>query len=186
MQSLSMHKLPPAPLNRKTLLTWLDEAGLETQTHDHPAFFTVEEGAAFKAELRASGVTGGNTKNLFLKDKKGRHFLLTALEDTEVNLKQLHKLLGAQGRFSFGRAEQMEDYLGVSPGSVTAFGILNDREGKVTFALDSRAAQMEHLLCHPLTNEASTRIATADLLSVANHGDHPAMVVDLSADPDSV
>ncbi|MEL6751659.1 MAG: prolyl-tRNA synthetase associated domain-containing protein [Pseudomonadota bacterium] len=179
-----MHKLPDAPMNRATLLEWLDASGIETTTYDHPAFFTVEEGAAFKAGLKADGVTGGNTKNLFLKDKKGRHFLLTALEDTEIDLKQVHRLLGGQGRVSFGRAEQMEAWLGVSPGSVTALGVVNDREGNITFALDSRAAQCEHLFCHPLTNEASTRIAVADLLKVAEASGHPATVVDLSATAD--
>lgn len=174
------------PLNKPQLLKWLDENGIETTTYEHPAFFTVEEGAAFKQELRDSGITGGNTKNLFLKDKKGRHFLLTALEDTEIDLKQLHKLLGAQGRFSFGRAEQMEEYLGVVPGSVTAFGVLNDRDNKVTFALDARAVEQRHLFCHPLTNEASTRIATADLINLAKVADHSPIVVDLSQIPGDV
>ncbi len=179
-----MQNLPSAPVDRQTLLNWLSTNDIAVETFDHPAFFTVEEGAAFKAGLTAQGITGGNTKNLFLKDKKGRHFLLTAQEDTDIDLKRIHRLLGGQGRVSFGRAEQMEAWLSVSPGSVTAFGILNDRDNNVTFAIDARLLENDHIFCHPMTNEATIRIGREDLLTVARHAGHDPLIVDLSATPD--
>ncbi len=179
-----MQNLPSAPVDRQTLIDWLLANDIVVETFDHPAFFTVEEGASFKADLSARGITGGNTKNLFLKDKKGRHFLLTAQEDTDIDLKQVHRLLGGQGRVSFGRAEQMEAWLGVSPGSVTAFGILNDRSDNITFAIDARLLENDHIFCHPMTNEATTRIRRDDLLAIARHAGHDPLIVDLSETPD--
>ncbi len=176
-----MQNLPSAPVGRENLLEWLSANNITVETYDHPAFFTVEEGAAFKADLTARGITGANTKNLFLKDKKGRHFLLTAQENTQIDLKQIHRLLGGQGRMSFGRAEQMQEWLGVSPGSVTAFGILNDRDDNITFAIDTRLLENDHIFCHPMTNEASTRIRRDDLLAIARHAGHDPMIVDLRA-----
>ena len=107
-----------------------------------------------------------------MKDKKSRYFLLTAQEDTEIDLKTLHKLLGAQGRFSFGKADKLLEYLGVTPGAVTAFGIINDRSGDVTFAIDKRLLEHEKINCHPLTNEATTTIARDDLLAFAKTCGH--------------
>ncbi len=179
-----MQNLPTRPVDRKGLLDWLAANEIAVETFDHSAFFTVEAGAAFKADLAAQGIAGGNTKNLFLKDKKGRHFLLTAQEDTQIDLKQIHRLLGAQGRVSFGRPEQMQQWLGVTPGSVTAFGILNDLDKNVTFAVDARLLANEHVFCHPMTNEATTRIGRDDLLAIARHAGHDPLIVDLSASAD--
>ncbi len=170
-----MTDLPAAPATRETLLDFLRQLGFETTTIDHPALFTVAESKDLRGELE-----GGHTKNLFLKDKKSRYFLLTAQEDTEIDLKTLHKLLGAQGRFSFGKADKMEEYLGVTPGAVTAFGIVNDRGKEVTFAIDKRLLEHQKINCHPLLNTATTTIACDDLLTFAKVCDHAPMIVDLS------
>ena len=102
---------------------------------------------------------GGHTKNLFLKDKKGALFLVTALEDAVIELKSLHRLLGACGRFSFGSAELMRETLGIEPGAVTPLAAMNDTERRVTVVLD--AALMRHAIinCHPLVNTMTTSIA---------------------------
>lgn len=169
-----MTDLPALPVTRQTLLSFLEQAGFETSTQDHPALFTVDDSQKLRGDLE-----GGHTKNLFLKDKKGNYFLLTAQEDSTVNLKTLHKLLGGSSRFSFGSAEMMQELLGVTPGAVTAFGIINDREGKVRFAIDQRLMQHEKLNCHPLTNEATTTLLREDLLTFARLCNHEPMVVDL-------
>lgn len=169
--------LPPAPVNREALLSMLDNAGLETTTIDHPAVFTVNESKTLRGTIE-----GAHTKNLFLKDKKGQLFLLTAKEDSTVNLKTLHKLIGGSSRFSFGSAELMEDCLGVTPGSVTAFGIVNDRENRVKFVLDERLMAFDVINCHPLTNEATTSIARDDLLAFARLCHHEPLIVDLTQD----
>ena len=169
--------LPPAPVDRQALLSHLDDCGFETVTVEHPPLFTVTDSQNLRGELE-----GGHTKNLFLKDKKGNYFLLTAQEDSEVNLKTLHKLLGGSSRFSFGKPDKMEEFLGVTPGAVTAFGIINDRDGNVTFAVDQRLLQHDKINCHPLVNTATTTIFRDDLLTFAAACGHEPKIVDLDTE----
>ncbi|MDA8870975.1 prolyl-tRNA synthetase associated domain-containing protein [Rhizobiaceae bacterium] len=165
-----------APLDRAALERLLEQRGIAFETVEHAPMFTVEDGADIKAAMR-----GAHTKNLFVKDKKGRHFLLTARADADIDLKGLHRLLGGQGRVSFGRTEQMEDYLGVVPGSVTAFAVLNDAAGAVTFAVDAGLLEADVWCCHPMTNTATTMIARDDLLTLVREAGHDPLVVDLEA-----
>jgi Ala-tRNA(Pro) deacylase len=169
--------LPAAPVGRDALLSYLEGCGFDAKTVDHPPLFTVEDSQKLRGEIE-----GGHTKNLFLKDKKGNYFLLTAQEDSQVNLKTLHKLLGGSSRFSFGSAEKMEEFLGVTPGAVTAFGIINDRDGALTFALDQRLLEQDKINCHPLVNTATTTLACQDLLKFAEACDHKPIIVDLAAE----
>src|SRR5262249_8198280 len=108
-------------------------------------------------------IQGAHTKNLFLKDKKGALYLVVALEDGAIELKSLHRQLGASGRFSFGSADLMRETLGIEPGSVTPFAAINDTARRVTVILD--AAMMAHatLNFHPLRNTMTTSIARDDL-----------------------
>ncbi len=103
------------------LFAALDRLGIAHPTVKHPPLFTVEQ----SRELRGQ-IPGGHTKNLFLRDKKGALFLVVALEDAVIDLKGLHRVLGATGRFSFGSADLLREVWGVSPGSVTPFGAIND------------------------------------------------------------
>ena len=112
--------------------------------------FTVEE----VARRCAARSPAGHTKNLFLRDKKGALFLVVAPEDAAIELKSLHRLLGASGRFSFGSAELMRETLGVEPGSVTPFAAINDTAGRVTVVLDAAMMAHEVLNFHPLANTA--------------------------------
>ena len=112
---------PLMPASPDDLFAYLDTLGIAHKTVSHPPVFTVEEGR----ELRGA-IPGGHTKNLFLRDKKGTAFLVVALENAVIELKSLHRLLGASGRFSFGSAELMRELLGVEPGSVTPFAAIND------------------------------------------------------------
>ena len=141
------------------LFAYLDTLGIPHKTVTHPAVFRVDE----SRELRGQ-ISGAHTKNLFLRDKKGTVFLVVALEDAAIELKSLHRRLGASGRFSFGSAELMRKLIGVEPGSVTPFAAINDKDSRVTVVLD--AAMMAHdvLNFHPLTNTGTTTIARADLV----------------------
>ncbi len=141
------------------LFAFLDRLGIRHASVRHPPLHTVEESQSLRGQI-----AGGHTKNLFLKDKRGVLFLVTTLEEAEIDLKSLHRRLGASGRFSFGSAEQMRATLGVEPGSVTPFGVLNDREASVTVVLD--AALMAHgtLNFHPLVNTMTTSIGRDDLV----------------------
>ena len=143
---------------RDDLLARLAELGIETTTHEHPPLHTVEESQALRGEI-----AGAHTKNLFLKDKKGVLWLITALEDTPIDLKTLHKQLGS-GRLSFGKPELMREVLGVEPGSVTAFTLINESARDVNFVLDEALLAYETLNFHPLVNTATTSIARQDFL----------------------
>jgi Ala-tRNA(Pro) deacylase len=151
------------------LFAYLDAVGIAYQTVTHPAVFTVEEARAFRGNA-----VGGHTKNLFLRDKKGALYLVVAPEDAAIELKSLHRLLGASGRFSFGSAELMRELLGVEPGAVTPFAVINDKTGRVAVILD--AAMMVHdvLNFHPLVNTGTTTISREGLLKFLEAtGHHP-------------
>jgi len=155
------------PASPDDLFAYLDSLGIAHQTVTHPAVFTVEEGR----ELRGA-VAGGHTKNLFLRDKKGVPYLVVASEDAAIELRALHRLLGASGRFSFGSAELMRELLGVEPGSVTPFAVINDKSRRVAVVLD--AAMMAHPLLnfHPLVNTGTTTISREGLVKFLESTGH--------------
>ena len=168
-----------APISPQDLVAALDKLGIETTRIDHEAVFTVAE----SKELRGA-ISGHHTKNLFLKDKKGRLFLVSALESTRIDLKRLHETLGASGRLSFGSAELLMEKLGVTPGSVTAFAVINDRAGDVTMVLDATLASGEDVNFHPLINTATLRVSRDDLLAFFRNTGHEPLIVDLPVPPD--
>ena len=141
--------------DRDSFRAWLEGNGLAHVTLDHPAVFRVGEGDDFKARL-----PGAHTKNLFLKDKKDRLWLISARQDTEIDLKRLHRVIGSD-RLSFGSAELMVETLGVTPGSVTAFALINDTDKRLTFVVDRRLWEAERVNFHPLTNTATTGVDQA-------------------------
>jgi Ala-tRNA(Pro) deacylase len=147
------------PATPDDLFAFLDRLGIPHPTVTHAPLFTVEESQALRGVI-----PGGHTKNLFLKDKKGALYLVTALEDAEIELKSLHRLLGASGRFSFGAAEQMREVLGIEPGAVTPFAAMNDTAQRVTVVLDQALMTHPVINCHPLRNIMTTSIARDDLV----------------------
>jgi Ala-tRNA(Pro) deacylase len=160
------------PATPSDLFTFLDRLGIAHRTVTHPALFTVEESRTLRGTI-----PGGHTKNLFLKDKKGTLFLVTALEDAVIELKSLHRLLGAGGRLSFGSADLMRETLGVEPGAVTPFAAMNDTDRRVSVVLDAAMMQHETLNSHPLVNTMTTSIARADLLRFLEATGHPPRIV---------
>ena len=146
------------PATEEDLFARFNALGIAHTTTRHRPVFTVEEGADLKAQM-----PGGHSKNLFLKDKRGALFLLCALGETAIDLNAVSKLLGA-GRFSFGSAERLKEYLGVEPGSVTIFALINDPERRVTLLLDEGLLAHDPVNFHPLKNDATTAISPADLL----------------------
>ena len=144
------------PFDRDRLLAWMTDQGLSHTTHHHPAVFRVEEGVELKASL-----PGAHTKNLFLKDKKGQLWLISACQDTVIDLKGLPRIIGSD-RLSFGSPERLQAALGVTPGSVTALGLINDPERRVRFVLDLALWEADVVNFHPLTNTATTAFAQTD------------------------
>ena len=160
-----------------TIATRLAELGIDTETVDHPAVFTVAESSKLEREL-----PGGHTKNLFLKDKKGRLFLVVALGHAHIDLKSLHKTLACD-RLSFGRPELLLEVLGVPAGSVTPFALINDTAHRVTVILDADMMRHDRLNYHPLENTATTNIAREDLLKfIRSCGHEPRILAVAQAD----
>lgn len=166
----------PVPKTETELFTFLAGLGIEVTTTRHPPLFTVADSQVLRGEI-----AGGHTKNLFLKDKKDRFFLVTVGEEAVVDLKQIHHLIGASGRVSFGKPEMLMELLGVVPGAVTVFGLINDTGRRVTVVLDAALMDNEIVNAHPLTNEATTSIAAADLLGFIRATGHEPAVLKVSA-----
>ena len=161
---------------RADLIAFLDAHGVDHATLDHEAVFRVGEGEGIKA-----GLFGAHTKNLFLKDAKGQLWLVSAEQDARIDLKRLPAVIGS-ARLSFGSAELMESVLGVTPGSVTAFALINDGEHRVRFVLDAVLAAADQVNFHPLTNTATTTVSQAGFRAfLAVIGVEP-LVVDFAAE----
>ncbi|KQV73385.1 prolyl-tRNA synthetase associated domain-containing protein [Rhizobium sp. Root1220] len=164
------------PKTRDELFAFLDELDIRHNTTNHAPVFTVAESVALRDEI-----PGGHTKNLFVKDKKDRFFLLTVEENAAVDLKTVHTLIGAASKVSFGKPEKLMEYLGVIPGAVTAFGAINDTGGNVTFVLDSDLMKDEIVNCHPLSNDATTSIAGGDLIRFMEATGHEPLVLKVTS-----
>ncbi|MEZ2129834.1 MULTISPECIES: prolyl-tRNA synthetase associated domain-containing protein [unclassified Sinorhizobium] len=161
-----------SPKGREDLFRFLDELGISHSTKDHAPVFTVAESVALRDQI-----PGGHTKNLFVKDKKDKFFLLTVEENAVVDLKKVHGLIGAASRVSFGKPEKLMEYLGVAPGSVTAFGAINDSGNNVTFILDAELMSHDIINCHPLSNDATTSIGRDDLIRFMEATGHKPLVL---------
>jgi Ala-tRNA(Pro) deacylase len=162
----------PAPLTPDDLFARLDALAIAHQTYTHPPVFTVAEAVALRGQL-----PGGHCKSLFLKDKKGGLWLVVALEERRVDLKRLADALGAP-RFSFGNADLLHEVLGVRPGSVTPFALINDQQHRVAVVLDKEMLAHDPLNYHPLENDRTTAIAPADLLRFIEACGHTPRVLD--------
>ena len=167
------------PSTPEQLFELLDELGIQTKTYEHDAVFTVEESHKIKQDI-----PGGHTKNLFLKDKKGNFFLIVAEGVAGIRLNQVHGLIGASGRVSFGKPDALMELLGVKPGSVTAFAPVNDAENKVKVIIDEPLLRYDLINCHPLTNEMTTTISKTDLLRFLEHVGHKPQIVQVSQEGD--
>ncbi|THD43068.1 MAG: prolyl-tRNA synthetase associated domain-containing protein [Bradyrhizobium sp.] len=159
------------------LIAYLDSLDVASATVEHPPLHTVEQSRALRGDI-----PGGHVKNLFVKDKKGRLFLLVVEEDARVDLKRVHERIGAQGRVSFGSAELLESVWGVKPGAVTPFGAINDHKGLVTVALDATMMRHERLNFHPLVNTRTTGLASRDLVKFLRAVGHEPLIVELGSE----
>jgi Ala-tRNA(Pro) deacylase len=157
------------------LASLFKKLGIGALTYAHRPVFTVEEGRDIKERI-----PGGHTKNLFLKDKKDAYWLVTALWDTQIDLKWLPARLDA-GRLSFGSAERLQAALGVTPGSVTPLALVNDSARQVQPVLDARLIAEEKINCHPLQNDMTTALSPQDLVKFMNDMGYNPVIVDFSA-----
>jgi Ala-tRNA(Pro) deacylase len=151
----------------------LSELGIATSTTEHPPVFTVEEAKALRGQI-----PGCHIKNLFLKDKRDQLWLVVCPEDRSIELKTLPALIGS-ARLSFARPEVLREVLGVEPGSVTPFALINETSLGVAVILDAEMMQADHVNCHPLHNAATTTIAAAGLLAFIRACGHAPRLVAL-------
>jgi Ala-tRNA(Pro) deacylase len=156
------------------LFAYLARLGIATETFEHPPVFTVAESRSIKA-----AIPGGHSKNLFLKDKKDRIFLVVARDETRIDLKKLHEAIGASGRLSFGSPDLLRETLGVEPGSVTPLALINDPAGRVAVVLDASLMAFAHVNFHPLVNSMTTTIGRDDFCAFLRATGHEPRVLRL-------
>ena len=164
-----------APATPAALFARLEALGIASRSFEHDPVFTVEEAKALRGEL-----AGAHIKNLFLRNKKREMWLVTCLEDRRIDLKALAKALEA-GRFSFGNAALLMAHLGVLPGAVTPFAVINDHGRAVRMVLDRALLDHDLVNCHPLVNHMTTAIAPQDLVAFLEAEGHPPRRLDFDA-----
>jgi len=153
-----MTSLPSPDIREQAIYDRLRALGIAWVGYEHVPVFTVEEAAVVNATQ-----PGGHTKNLFLKDKKGGLWLVVLRDDFRLDLNALSKQIGSP-RFSFGSGDLLIEALGVPPGSVTPFSLINDADHKVRVVLDENMLKLEPLNFHPLRNDRTISVSAADLL----------------------
>ena len=165
------------PATPQDLYDLLDRIGVEHRTLEHEAVFRVEEGLQIKAAL-----PGGHTKNLFLKDAKGQLWLISALGETRIDLKALPAAIGS-AKLSFGKEEVLWEALGVRPGSVTLFAMINDTDHKVRLVLDRALLDHQMVNFHPLANTATTAVSREGMMRFVQALGFEPLIVDFSGEP---
>jgi Ala-tRNA(Pro) deacylase len=160
---------------RQRLLDHLAGIGISAPIVDYPEHTSIEEGKKLRGTM-----TGTFTKNLLLKDKKGRLFFVTAYEDTDIDLKTLHTKIGGQGRLGFASADVVLETLHVGPGTLTPLALINDTEGRVTLVVDKELDGAEQVNFHPMTHTESIGLSWADFAAFVASTDREPVVVDLT------
>ena len=146
-------------LTKKELLNKLDMGKYPYDLHNHEALFTVDD-----SQNKRGNIYGAHSKNLFLKNKKKNFYLFSCLEKTKIELKKISTNLSL-GNISFAKEEYLKKYLGVIPGSVTPFGLLNDKDCEVKFFFDKGFLSQETVNFHPLVNTATISLKTQDFIN---------------------
>ena len=172
MNDALAHDIAGLPTTPADLLRYLDGIGVAHHTVEHAAVFTVEQAKTLRGAL-----PGAHIKNLFLRNRKEEMWLVVAMEDAPIDLKLLGDRLGA-GRLSFGSADRLMRVLGVKPGSVTPFALVNDRDRVVRLGLDRRVLAHTPVNAHPLVNSMSTAVSPQDLLRFFEATGHSPLMLD--------
>ena len=165
-------KLPASP---EELLKILENLRIGFEIHHHEPIFTVAEGEHLKA-----AIPGTHCRNLFVRDKKEQMFLIVAANETLIDMKKLSDVLQC-GRLSFGSPDRLWKHLGIRPGSVCPFCIVNDKDKQVRIMLDQQMMQAARINVHPLDNAMTVGLSPADLIRFIEHVGHKPEIVDLSA-----
>ena len=141
-------------LDKKKFLELLTDTGYDFILHNHKALFSVDDSSKYRGNIK-----GSHTKNLFLKNKKNNFFLFSCEEQTNIDLREISKSL-ALGNLSFAKSEYLGNLLGIKPGSVTPFALLNNLENNIDFYLEEKLYNSDYVNFHPLTNTSTITIKT--------------------------
>jgi Ala-tRNA(Pro) deacylase len=160
----------------EALLKLLEDHGVAVKVHMHPPVHTVEESRALRGEI-----PGVHTKNLFVRDGKKRYFLLVTDEERKVDLKALGPRIGARGRLSFGSADALNEKLGIWPGAVSLFALINDPVGDVSVVLDEELRKATSVNGHPLTNDSTICVPPDGVQRFLDAINHPVQWIDFGA-----
>jgi Ala-tRNA(Pro) deacylase len=166
--------------NDEDLMRTLRDLAIETTTLSHHPLMTVQD-----ANTQRHHLHGAHSKNLLLKDKFNKFWMITALDDTSIDLKWAAKHLGAN-KFTFAKPAEMLEILGIRPGSVSPFALINDGSNLVTFVLEQRMLEYSHQNFHPLRNDRTVAIITSDFLAFLQRIDHEPIMLEISSAPPSV
>tara|TARA_B100000676_G_C17969919_1_gene782645 strand:+ start:712 stop:1224 length:513 start_codon:yes stop_codon:yes gene_type:complete len=146
-------------MKKSDLLDILREKNIDFQVHEHKPLYTVEDSEKLRGKI-----DGSHTKNLFLKNKKNEFFLFTCNERAKIDLKQFSKSINAKN-LSFANENYLEKYLGIKPGSVSPYALLNDKKNNVSFYLDENLEKSEKINFHPLINDTTITMKTSDFIN---------------------
>jgi Ala-tRNA(Pro) deacylase len=161
------------PATPDDLFVVFKQLGIAYSLHHHIPLFTVADSLEIE-----KGIPGRHCRNLFVRDKKERMFLVSALNETRIDLKKLAPAIGAD-RLSFGSPERLHRHLGVKPGSVCPFAVINDRDNLVTPVLDADMMTCDLINFHPLLNTMTVGLTPADLLTFMAHIGHNPVILDM-------
>jgi Ala-tRNA(Pro) deacylase len=159
------------PTTPDALLAILDSAGIEYTRHIHPPLRTVEDSKGHR-----DGMPGTHVKNLYLRDRKKRNFLLIAQEDRAIDMKSLPEVIGSD-RLSFGSADRLFEFLGVRPGAVSPFTLINDPDHRVKLSIDASLMEADMLFFHPLVNDLTLGVTPDGLRSFLRITGHDARII---------
>ncbi len=149
------NSLPTSP---QSLYKLLEALKIEFRIFEHPPFFTVDDAKKWRTSMQ-----GFHTKNLFLRDKKKKNFLVVAHEDSVINLTRLTERIKSS-RLSFGSKERLFEELGVFPGAVTPLSVINNKKKNINICLDAQMTSKDAIFCHPLVNDRTISLSYQSLL----------------------
>jgi Ala-tRNA(Pro) deacylase len=172
-RNLPQEKIEPMPWDCDGLMAKLSELGIATSTVEHEPLRTVEVARRLRGDL-----PGGHVKNLFLKDVKRNFWLIVTLEEATVDLKATAQMLEAK-KFSFASPAELDQYLGIVPGAVSPFAVINDQDRVVSLVLDERLLDFSPLNFHPLRNDRTTAITPPDFLRFLDATGHKPRLISI-------
>lgn len=155
------------------LIRILNDNGFEFFVEEHAPLFTVEDSKSLRGQIE-----GAHSKNLFLKDAKANFFLISIEESASIDLKKTMQQIQSK-KLSFAKPEYLQDILGIEPGSVSPFALLNDTKKQVKFYLDRSFLDSETVNFHPLINTATVNISPQNLIELIEKYHNPVNYIDL-------